>query len=108
MLYPENVWARKEARDELSEELRKLRIELAEAQTTLAELRQVLASERAKVVDREPLAEVILKELLVARREPVECAAQRRLERLAVALPQEPELGVLPRIGVQLSLRPSS
>jgi hypothetical protein len=35
-----------------SEEVRKLKIELAEMQTTLAELRQVLASERAKVLDK--------------------------------------------------------
>jgi hypothetical protein len=43
--------AHKDARLELSEEVRKLRIELSNLETTLAELRQIVASERAKVVD---------------------------------------------------------
>jgi hypothetical protein len=42
---------RKEAKRELADELRALRIELAETQTTLSEFRKVLADERAKVVD---------------------------------------------------------
>jgi hypothetical protein len=42
---------RKAAKDEFNDTLRALRIELAEAQTTLSELRAVLASERGKVLD---------------------------------------------------------
>lgn len=43
--------ARKEAQSELADEVRRLRIELAETQTTLAELRRTLADERGKVYD---------------------------------------------------------
>ena len=43
--------AHENAREELSEEVRKLRIELCETQTTLNELRSVIASEKAQVVD---------------------------------------------------------
>jgi hypothetical protein len=40
-----------EAKNELADAVRGLRIELAEAQTTIHELRAVIASERAQVVD---------------------------------------------------------
>jgi hypothetical protein len=45
---------RKEANAELSDEVRRLRIELAETQTTLSELRQLIASDRAKIVEDLP------------------------------------------------------
>jgi len=43
--------AHKDARLELSEEVRKLRIELSNLETTLNELRAVIALEKARVVD---------------------------------------------------------
>jgi hypothetical protein len=47
---------RQEAKSELVEEIDKLRIELARAQTTIAELRALTAGEQAKVPDGAPLA----------------------------------------------------
>jgi hypothetical protein len=46
---------RKEARNALSDEVRKLRTELCELSAMLAELQRVLAAEHAKVLDRPPL-----------------------------------------------------
>jgi hypothetical protein len=46
---------RKEERQALSDEVRKLRIELCELSTVVSGLRQVLAAERAKVLDLPPL-----------------------------------------------------
>ena len=52
--------AHENAREELSEEVRKLRIELCETHTTLNELRSVIASDKARVVDLpSPLRRVI-------------------------------------------------
>jgi hypothetical protein len=42
---------RREAKQELSDELRSLKIEVANLETTLAELRTVVSAERAKVID---------------------------------------------------------
>src|SRR5262245_44520601 len=41
--------ARQNSRNELADEVRRLRLELCEAQTTLAELRQILTAERGKL-----------------------------------------------------------
>jgi len=47
----------KEAGEALSEEVRKLRAELCELSTVVAELGRVLAAERAKVLDLPPLVQ---------------------------------------------------
>ena len=46
------------ARDELADEARKLRIELCETQTVVAELRQLIASEKAHVIEPNPMRRV--------------------------------------------------
>jgi hypothetical protein len=49
---------RKEARETLSEQVRKLHTEPCELSTVVTELRQMLAAERAKVLNLPPLPSV--------------------------------------------------
>ena len=49
---------REDARQQLHDEVRALRIELAEVSTVVSELRQVIASEHARVLDLPPLPRV--------------------------------------------------